>query len=212
MKVTVVDLGVGNVPNVVRALQRAGAQVEVTHRAQQVLTASCLVLPGVGAAPPAVRALQEGGLGAALHQAVAQGAWLLGICLGHQLLFAQLEEFGSHQGLGFFPGKVEPLPPGLRRPHVGWAQLQAKKPDFPALCGRWFYFVHSYVAQAEEEDLLATCQHQGQELCAAVRRGRVVGVQFHPEKSGSAGQEFLRQFLEMAALCQGGFPFGQLWT
>lgn len=199
MRVTVVDLGVGNLPNAVRALVRVGAQVQVTGEAAQVRGASCLVLPGVGSAPAALRGLQERGLGPALQEAVASGAWLLGICLGHQLLFQELHEFGRHQGLGLLPGSVVALPASVRVPHMGWARVEARSGNFASLDGRWFYFVHSYAACPQEEDLLAVAEHQGHRFCAAVQRGRVVGVQFHPEKSGPSGQAFLREFLQRAA-------------
>jgi len=198
MRVTVVDLGVGNIPNVLRALHRLGAEVTLATHPEEVAQGNVLVLPGVGAAPPAVRALEDRGLGAALREAVSRGAWLLGICLGHQLLFEELQEFGVHRGLGLLPGVVAPMPCDVL-PHIGWARLEAVRPGFSTLQGRWFYFVHSFAAYPQEEHLLATAEHRGHRFCAAVRRGRVVGVQFHPEKSGPFGAAFLREFLEMAA-------------
>lgn len=199
MTVTVVDLGVGNLPNVVRAFSRLGAVVRVSRQMEEVASSPILILPGVGASPPAVQTLTRLGLDRAIRQAVRSGAWLLGICLGHQLLFQQLTEFGSHAGLGLLPGVVKHLPEGLRTPHMGWAQVNPCRPGFASLAQRWFFFVHSYAAHPESKDLLATVQHQGHSICAAVWRGRVVGVQFHPEKSGPAGADFLREFLEKAA-------------
>lgn len=199
MTVAVVDLGVGNLPNVVRAFRRLGADVEVVSKAQEVAAAQRLVLPGVGAAPPALERLRTGGVEDALRQAVANGAWLLGICLGHQLLFEELTEFGVHRGLGFLSGVVAPLPSGVRVPHMGWARVEATCPGFRSLHGKWFYFVHSYVAQARPEEEIGVVVHEGLRLCAAAQRGRVVGVQFHPEKSGEAGAQFLREFLELAS-------------
>lgn len=198
MTVTVVDYGVGNLPNVVRAFRRLGAEVVIGSHPECVASARCLVLPGVGAAPPALARLRASGLGGALEEAVNRGAWVLGICLGHQLLFEELTEHGRHRGLGFLPGRVEPLPPGVRVPHMGWARLEARKGGFASLEGRWFYFVHSYVAQPRPEDELARADHQGFSFCAAVRRDRIVGFQFHPEKSGPAGAALLAEFLELA--------------
>lgn len=199
MTVTVVDLGVGNLPNVVRAFSRLGATVRVSRQTEEVASSPILILPGVGASPPAVKTLTRLGLDRAIYQAVGSGAWLLGICLGHQLLFQQLTEFGPHFGLGLIPGVVKHVPEGLRSPHMGWAQVNPCQPGFDSLAQRWFYFVHSYVAHPNHEDLLATVQHQGHSICAAVWKGRIVGVQFHPEKSGPAGADFLREFLEKAA-------------
>lgn len=199
MTVTVVDLGVGNLPNVVRAFSRLGAVVRVSRQTEEVASSPILILPGVGASPPAVNTLTRLGLDRAIHEAVGSGAWLLGICLGHQLLFEQLTEFETHLGLGLIPGVVKHLPEGLRSPHMGWGQVKPLQPGFDSLAQRWFYFVHSYAGHPETQDLLATVQHQNHSICAAVRRGRVVGVQFHPEKSGAAGANFLREFLEKAA-------------
>ncbi len=199
MTVTVVDLGVGNVPNVVRAFRRLGAAVEVVAQAEDVAVARRLVLPGVGAAPPALERLRKDGVEEALREAVANGAWLLGICLGHQLLFEELTEFGLHRGLGFLPGVVAPLPSGVRVPHMGWAKVEATGAGFGSLHGKWFYFVHSYAAQPAAEHLLGVVTHDRVSFCAAARRGRVVGVQFHPEKSGEAGAQFLREFLELSS-------------
>lgn len=199
MTVAVVDLGVGNLPNVVRAFRRLGADVKVVSQTQEVVGARCLVLPGVGAAPPALERLRTRGLGDALRHAVAKGAWLLGICLGHQLLFEELTEFGVHRGLGFLHGVVVSLPSGVRVPHMGWAKVEATGPGFRSLHGKWFYFVHSYAAQARADEEAAVVVHEGLRLCAAAQRERVVGVQFHPEKSGEAGVQFLREFLELAS-------------
>lgn len=199
MTVTVVDLGVGNLPNVVRAFRRLGAAVNVVSQAEDVALARRLVLPGVGAAPKALERLRKDGVEEALRQAVANGAWLLGICLGHQLLFEELTEFGVHRGLGFLSGVVSPLPAGVRVPHLGWGQVETTRPSFRSLDGRWFYFVHSFAAQASPEDEAAVVEHGGLRFCAAAQRGRVVGVQFHPEKSGQAGARFLREFLELAS-------------
>ncbi|MCX7896087.1 MAG: imidazole glycerol phosphate synthase subunit HisH [Thermoanaerobaculum sp.] len=199
MTVTVVDLQVGNIPNVVRAFTRLGCQVRVTAQPEEVRASRVLVLPGVGAAPAAVASLARDGLAGAVQEAVGAGAWLLGICLGHQLLFEELWEFGRHRGLGLLAGVVAPLPEGVRSPHMGWARIHALRADFASLHGRWFYFVHSFVALPQVTDLVAVAHHDGHEICAVVRRQRVIGVQFHPEKSGPEGEAFLREFCEMVA-------------
>ncbi|MEW6338467.1 MAG: imidazole glycerol phosphate synthase subunit HisH [Acidobacteriota bacterium] len=200
MRVVVVDSGVGNVPNAVRGLQRAGASVSLTRDAREVAGARRVVVPGVGAFPAAVAALEADGLVGALRAAVAEGAAVLGICLGHQLLFESSEEFGASTGLGVLPGRVRRLPPEVRVPHMGWSRLRARRED-PLLDGlgdgAWMYFVHSFAAEpGDENDTLADVELDGHRACAAVRRGRVCGVQFHPEKSGAAGARLLRNFLE----------------
>lgn len=199
-EVVVVDSGVGNIPNAVRGLTRAGARVRLSADPEVVAAAGCLVLPGVGAFPAAMARLERSGLAAAIRAAAAAGAAVLGICLGHQLLFEESEEFGRTRGLALLPGRVAPLGAGVRVPHMGWSRLEALRPD-PLLAGLedgWMYFVHSFAAHPAEGELLATADAGGQAVCAAVRRGRLCGAQFHPEKSGAAGGRFLANFLSLA--------------
>lgn len=206
-----VDSGVGNIPNAVRGLARAGARVRLSADPQEVAAARVLVLPGVGAFPAAMARLSSAGLDEAVRAAAAAGAAVLGICLGHQLLFEESEEFGVTRGLGLLPGRVAPLPDGVRAPHMGWSRLQARRQD-PLLAGlaggAWVYFVHSFTAQPSPDDLVATADAGGAPVCAVVRRGGICGAQFHPEKSGAAGARFLANFLALAAggAAAGGDP------
>ncbi len=201
MRVHVVDSGVGNVANAVRGLVRVGADAVLTDDPATVAGARALVLPGVGAFPAAMDRLRRRGLDRAVTEAVGRGAAVLGICLGHQILFERSAEFGPNAGLALLAGRVEPLPAGVRTPHMGWSRVTAAPGD-PLLAGLgpspWFYFVHSYAA-VPGEDGVATVEVGGHVVCAAARRGRVCGVQFHPEKSGAAGRRLLRNFLEIAA-------------
>lgn len=205
------DSGVGNIPNAVRGLARAGARVRLSADPQEVAAARVLVLPGVGAFPAAMARLSSAGLDEAVRAAAAAGAAVLGICLGHQLLFEESEEFGVTRGLGLLPGRVAPLPDGVRAPHMGWSRLQARRQD-PLLAGlaggAWVYFVHSFTAQPSPDDLVATADAGGAPVCAVVRRGGICGAQFHPEKSGAAGARFLANFLALAAggAAAGGDP------
>ncbi len=201
MRVLVVDSGVGNVANAVRGLARVGAEVVLTDDPDAVTSARALVLPGVGAFSAAMERLRRLGLDRAIAEAVDRGAAVLGICLGHQLLFERSSEFGSTVGLGLLSGRVEALPRGVRTPHVGWSRVRARGGEelFTGLGPEpWFYFVHSYAAAAAG-DCVATVEVGGHAACAAARRGRVFGVQFHPEKSGAAGRRLLRNFLDLAA-------------
>jgi hypothetical protein len=120
---TVIDAGVGNLGNLARALAEAGGEVEVTSEPERVAASRCLLLPGVGAfAPPRERL--RGALEEAIRHALAAGAWMLGICVGYQLLFEAGEEFGVIDGLGLLPGRVTRLPEGVPLPHVGWNRLE----------------------------------------------------------------------------------------
>ena len=201
MKVVVVDSGVGNIPNAMRGLARAGAEPVLCAEREAVRTARCIVLPGVGAFPPAMARLRERGLDAALREAAAAGAAILGICLGHQLLFDASEEFGETTGLGLIPGRVVPLPAGARVPHMGWSRIAARRED-PLLAGlgggAWMFFVHSFAAVPANGDLVAMVPFGAADVCAVARRGRVCGVQFHPEKSGASGARLLANFLALA--------------
>lgn len=196
---TVIDAGVGNLGNLVRALESLGAQVEITLEPRRVAAARCLLLPGVGAFAPPREALR-GEIEAALHEALEAGAWLLGICVGFQLLFESGEEFKAVDGLGLLPGRVTRLPDDVPVPHIGWNRLHdvADHPLMAGLRDRYVYFVHSYAPEGVPGDLcLARCTH-GRVFPAVAGRERVMGTQFHPERSGEAGLRLLRNYLEMS--------------
>lgn len=197
--ITVIDAGVGNLGNLVRALERLDAGVEITLDPRRVAAARCLLLPGVGAFAPPREAIR-GEMEAALHEALDGGAWLLGICVGFQLLFESGEEFKTVDGLGLLPGRVTRLPDEVPVPHIGWNRLHdvADHPLLEGLRDRYVYFVHSYAPEGVPDDLcLAQCTH-GRSFPAVAGRGRVMGTQFHPERSGEAGLRLLGNYLEMA--------------
>jgi glutamine amidotransferase len=197
---TIVDLGVGNLGNVVRAITAAGGLAEVTGDPATVRAARCLVLPGVGAFRPPRERLR-GELEEALRSALTDGAHLLGICVGYQLLFEGSDEFGATDGLGLLHGSVTELPAETPRPHIGWNRLEPRVPH--ALLeglgsGTDVYFVHSFAPDAgESAETVATALH-GRRFAAVSALGRVCGTQFHPEKSGEAGLRLLRNFLCLA--------------
>ncbi len=200
----IVDAGVGNLGNLRRALERVGAEVEISVDPARISEERCLLLPGVGAFAPPREALR-GPLEAALREALDRGAFLLGICVGFQLLFESGEEWKAIDGLGLLPGRVTRLPPSVPVPHIGWNRLHGLA-DHPLLgglatgngWGEYVYFVHSYAPEGvPPEDHLALCTH-GRAFPAVAGRGRVLGTQFHPERSGEAGLRLLSNFLEMA--------------
>lgn len=200
-RAVVIDAGVGNLANLARALGAVGAAAEVTADPKRVAGARCLLLPGVGAfAPPRAR-LAESGLEAALRGAVAGGAWLLGVCVGFQLLFEASEEFGATEGLGLLAGRVTRLPDGVPLPHIGWNRLHHLD-GHPLLEGLgaepYVYFVHGFAPDGVPEDeVLARATH-GRAFAAVAGRGRVLGTQFHPEKSGATGLRLLANFVRLA--------------
>jgi len=201
--VAVIDAGVGNLGNLVRAVRHLGAACEVTSDPATVAEARVLLLPGVGAFRPPRETLR-GGLEEAIREALDGGAWLLGICVGYQLLFEAGVEHGRCDGLGLLPGTVERLPAGVPLPHIGWNRLEldgdvAEHPLFAGIpAGSYFYFVHGYAPlELPAGVTLATAVH-GARFAAVAGRGRVFGTQFHPEKSGRRGLTLLGNFLAMA--------------
>lgn len=195
----VIDLGVGNLGNVVRALAASGGRPAITADPAAVRAARRLVLPGVGAFRPPRERLR-GDLEAALRAALDGGARLLGICVGYQLLFEGSEEFGATPGLALLRGRVTELPADVARPHIGWNRLEAPL-SHPLLEGlersAFVYFVHSFAPEVGVGgETVATALH-GRRFAAVSAKERVCGTQFHPEKSGDAGLRLLRNFLAL---------------
>ncbi len=193
--VAVLDYGAGNLRSARRALDRAGARVEVTADPARAASADGLVVPGVGHFGQCVRALRDQGFEALLAQAAAQGRPVLGICVGMQILYEHSEE-ADEPGLGLLPGAVRRLPDEVLVPHMGWNTLSRVRPDplVDAVDGAYAYFVHSYAPDAQGEHVLATTRH-GRDFAAVARSGSVGGTQFHPEKSAEVGRRVLAGWL-----------------
>lgn len=197
--VVLVDLGMGNVESVRRAVARAGGEAQLTADPDRIERAERLVVPGQGHFADGSRALR-GPLGEALERAIARGTPLLGICLGLQLLFEQSDEAPGERGLALLAGAVRRIEDGRRIagrprkiPHMGWNEIEARHPLLPARA--WFYFVHSYHAVPADPGLTVATADYGEPLCAAVAKQNVLATQFHPEKSGHAGIALLGRFL-----------------
>jgi glutamine amidotransferase len=203
-KIAVINYGAGNLPNVVRALQHVGAEVEVTDDPAVALDAPVVVLPGVGATGDTMRSLTQLGLAQVLPQLIASGRPFLGICVGMQVLCTLSEEFGEHPCLGVVEGSVRKLPGGQKVPQIGWNQVQysedaATHPLFNGIPnGSDFYFVHSYYCDLADQALVAGVTEYGLRFPSVLAGGRVAAVQFHPEKSGRWGLELLRNFVAWA--------------
>jgi glutamine amidotransferase len=209
--VTIVDYGMCNLLNVVRAFEHCGAQVTVTEDPKAVGTAARLVVPGVGAFSDSVKEVVARGFGDAIRAFVEIGRPMFGICVGMQMLFEASEEFGDHAGLGILPGRVMAVPAvsqdgRLQRvPHIGWNHLVEPESGrdwsgtlLDPMVGTQpaVYFVHSFSAvPADPSDRLADCLYGGHRICAAVQRGNLMASQFHPERSGEAGLAMVRRFL-----------------
>jgi len=204
-RVTVADYGLGNLHSVVKAFAHVGAEVEIAQDGRDLLFAERIVVPGVGAFADGMSGLERRGMVAALRKLAGQGRPIVGICLGAQLLLSESEEFGRHKGLDIIAGSVLQIPAqGVKVPHVGWDRLHVPQsadwtgtPLSGTEPGTWAYFVHSFMlAPAEPRHVLAICRYGPFEIPAVVSTGRITGFQFHPEKSGQAGLEILRQFIQ----------------
>ena len=206
--VTIADYGVGNLHSVAKAVLAGGGNPVLVQSPEELLKADIIILPGVGAFDHCVTLLKENNLWDALIEVVTQGKPLLGICVGMQMLLSQGEEFGGGEGFGFIPGVVSPIPSvggtGVTHkiPHVGWSELLLTKVGkknkiFTNLeDNKSTYFVHSFAAQPDKkDDILAFCNYNGVEICAAVGRDNIIGFQFHPEKSGKVGIDLLESFI-----------------
>ena len=203
-RIAIVDYGVGNLRSVERALARAGAEAVITPDPRVVAGSDGVVLPGVGAFAPAAALLLGSGLGDAVREAAGRGRPVLGVCLGFQLLFDSSEEGEGGTGLGLLAGRVRRIAatPPLKVPHMGWNSLRLRRPAVLTEGveeGTRCYFVHSYAADADPADVVATVDYGG-EIVAICERGVVTGTQFHPEKSGPAG---LRIYANLVAAAMG---------
>jgi glutamine amidotransferase len=195
MDVVLIDSPVANVANIARALRAAGATLRVARDPSEIAAARKIVLPGVGSFLAAKRWLEESGADTALREAVARGASLLGICVGHQLLFDASHEMGTTRGLGLVTGEVHKFEGSLPVPQIGWNRVTFNgSPLFAGLeSGTPFYFVNSYAARDAASEVARA--DYGGAFTAAVQSGRVFGVQFHPEKSSAAGLQVLGNFI-----------------
>ena len=199
-RVAVLDYGIGNLRSAEKALQHVGARAQLTADPAEAASADAVVLPGVGAFGPCRDALAASRLDTVALEAAASGRPFLGICVGMQLLYEGSEESPGAVGLGILPGQVRRLPEGVKHPQMQWNRLDVRRAGSDLLDGTtadgsapWMYFVHSFAAEVTD-DVVATCDYGGPVAAMAVR-GNVVATQFHPEKSGHAGLDLLRNWV-----------------
>jgi glutamine amidotransferase len=216
-EITMIDYGGSNLRSAQKAFEFVGATVRITADPGEVRRAHKLVLPGVGAFGAGMDALRHRHLDSAVHEAVAKGTPLLGICLGMQFLFDVSEEMGRHPGLGLIPGTVKRFnfePPrdepgfarqdaanrNLKVPHMGWNQIEhnGRHPLLQEVPNSAHaYFVHSYYCAPADVDTIIAKTEYGEEFAAIVGRDRVFGIQFHPEKSQKVGLQIISNYVTM---------------
>jgi len=201
----IIDYGMGNLRSVQKAFERLSAPVKILTDAATLSQCDGVILPGVGAFRDAIAELHRKHFVPAIHDFIATGKPLLGICLGQQLLFERSFEDGEYEGLGVIAGEVVRFQPepGLKIPHMGWNSLEIVRPH-PILQdlnqGDYVYFVHSYHVQPESDDVIvARTRYGGQNFGAVVSQGNVTAAQFHPEKSQKVGLTILRNFADLVS-------------
>lgn len=203
-RVAVIDYGAGNLVSIEQALSTAGAAAYRAITADEIGDPDLLVVPGVGAAAPAMERLRDGGFIEPIRTWIASDRPFLGICLGLQLLFEGSDEDGA-ETLGVLRGRTVRLADAPTLPHIGWNQVVRRR-DHPAFSGIAadgdFYFVHSYAGVPERPEapgvILGETEH-GTRFVSAVARGRLLGVQFHPERSGANGLRLMANVVSAAA-------------
>jgi len=205
MTIAIIDYGAGNLRSVQKAFQAVGAAAEITRDKGAIRGARGVVLPGVGSFDSAISELRTQALEGVIEEAIALGKPFLGICLGMQHLFDASEE-GTQKGLGLFKGEVKRFNfagtpwSGQSVPHMGWNRLLIKRhaPIFDGIAdGAMMYFAHSYHVVPADEMLVATRTDYGVEFVSAIWKENVFGLQFHPEKSGAAGLQILRNYSKL---------------
>ncbi len=193
----ILDYEVGNLDSVARGFKRAGMDTIISNNPEVIQRAESLILPGVGAFEDAMISLRRSNLIPLIKAHVLKGKYLLGICLGMQLLFDKGYENGVFDGLGFLRGTIDFMNIPYKVPHMGWNELIFNQPNDKILSliaeNDNVYFVHSYYANADKADVIAYTNY-GINMPAIVKKGNIYGMQFHPEKSGRVGLNLLKAY------------------
>ena len=210
--IAVIDYGLGNLRSVSKALETVGAEVEVTSDSRLIEEARGVVLPGVGAFSVGMDNLRKLDLISVLSGAISAGKPFLGICLGLQLLFTRSEEHGISEGMNIISGDVKKFSSASKIPHMGWNTINIKStraPERQALEEKiklfegipdnsYFYFVHSYYVEPEDEETVIAATSYGTDFVSAINKDNIWGIQFHPEKSTEMGLRVLGNFVKLS--------------
>ncbi len=209
--IAIIDSGIANLRSVQKGLEHVGADAKIVEDPRTIRDASGIVLPGVGAFRDGITKLRDGGFVEPLLRAIGEGKPVLGICLGLHFLFSESEEFGHHKGLNVIKGRVVRFPDAssrsgdgtqarLKIPHMGWNRIRIERqaPIFKGIPdGGFFYFVHSYYVQPEDEGVIAATTEYGLRFTSVLWRDNLFACQFHPEKSQSLGLQLLKNFASL---------------
>lgn len=194
--IAIIDYGMGNLRSVQKALEFVGQKAIVTDDIAEMEKADKLVLPGVGAFGDAISTIRKKGIDKVIYDGVSKDKPFLGICLGMQMVFDKSYEYGEYKGLGLIQGEIKLLPDNVKKPHIGWNNLNVKMraPLFENTGeSPYVYFVHSYYLETDAPVVSATTDY-GKEIQVAVQKDNIFALQFHPEKSGDVGLEILKSF------------------
>jgi glutamine amidotransferase len=195
----IIDYKLNNLRSVQKAFEKVGASAFISSDVKELSRAEKLVLPGVGAFGKAMENIKSLGLDELICTNAKAGKPLIGICLGMQLLFTRSSENGMHDGLNLIAGEVKLFPNTVKVPHIGWNQMEIQHPSkiLKSVVDKSFvYFVHSYYAQPQEQVTLTTTEY-GFHFTSVVQKECIFGIQFHPEKSQTAGLQMLKNFSEL---------------
>jgi len=198
--IAIIDYGVGNLKSVYKALVHLGFSAEITSDKEKINESKGIILPGVGAFRDAMENLKRMELVDCLSENVKMGKPFLGICLGMQLLYEKSYEDGEWEGLGFLKGEIVRFDHQYKVPHMGWNSLIRGTPDPIGKGvdeGEYVYFVHSYYLKPQDPNEVVFWTDYGVKVPAAVRNRNIIGMQFHPEKSGKVGMQLLKNFGEL---------------
>lgn len=202
--IVIVDYGYGNIFSVKSALNKVGYNCIFSAKRSIIENAKIIILPGVGAYQQAMKALKKNQLDQSIQDAIKKGAGIIGICLGYQMFFEYSEENGIHEGLNLIKGNVlslKKINSNFKRvPNIGWRKLIPNKKniffnDFNT--NNYVYFVHSFVPVIKDEKMVsALTSFDGKNIHASVKHNKIIGFQFHPEKSGEVGLDILKKSIE----------------
>ncbi|MDA9625012.1 imidazole glycerol phosphate synthase subunit HisH [Candidatus Pelagibacter bacterium] len=203
-KITIVDYKCGNLFSLIRILESLNCKIIISNKYEEIINSDRILLPGVGSFEVGYGNLKKDNLNQAISEFIKKGNHLLGICLGMQLLLSESSEFGTHSGLNLIPGKVKKLQndENIKIPHVGWNSIQPSNINRSPLINEFkdisnFYFTHSYAAFTDNvSDTIATTRYGKNIFSSVIVKNNVVGVQFHPEKSGIKGEKLISNFLK----------------
>jgi imidazole glycerol-phosphate synthase subunit HisH len=206
--ICIIDYGVGNLLSIERSIQKLGYTAKVSNNKKTILDSSHLILPGVGAFGKAMETIRELNLDETLKEYVKKGRFIMGICLGMQLLCSESEEFEINKGLNLIPGKIISLKDiinkkNIKIPNIGWSNLlrkniEIKNQFYDDINEKdTFYFIHSFVAKTDEKYQSFNSLYYEVEFQAVINKNNIYGVQFHPEKSGRSGLKIINNFLNL---------------